>query len=52
VNARKEVKTFPKKSADPAKAETCASDYVVFKKEVLNNSIFFLCCTDAGLRKT
>ena len=35
VNKQKEIRSFPKKSDDPAKAEACAKEFAAFKKEVL-----------------
>ncbi len=32
---QKEIRSFPKKGSDPAKAEACAEAYAAFKKEVL-----------------
>ena len=39
VNKQKDIRSFPKKSEDPAKAEACAKDYTAFKKEVFMFSI-------------
>ena len=35
TNKQKVIRSFPKKSDDPAKAEACAKEYAAFKKEVL-----------------
>lgn len=34
TNAQKVIRSFPKKSADPAKAEAAAKDFAAFKKDV------------------
>ena len=36
VNQQKVIRSFPKKSDDPAKAEAAAKDFAAFKKEVLS----------------
>ena len=36
VNAQKEIRSFPKKSNDPKKAEACAKEFAEFKKAVLD----------------
>ena len=36
VKAQKEIRSFPKKSDDPAKAEACAKEFSAFKKSVLS----------------
>ena len=36
VGANKEIRSFPKKSSNPAKAEECSKNFAAFKKEVLS----------------
>ena len=36
TNAQKEIRSFPKKSADPKKVEACSKEYGEFKKMVLD----------------